>query len=328
MKMYKIGIVGATGLVGRTLLEVLEERSILIDELRLFASKKSEGKIIKFKDKKYRVQILKENCFKDLDFVLFTCGANISSLWAKEALNSGAYVIDNSSFFRMNDNVSLIVPEINHNDYQGKSKLIANPNCSTIQSVLALKPLDDLYGLTKVIYTTFQAVSGAGQRGIDDLKNHKKTWKNRYFPYDIHHSLIPSIDKISEDNFTKEEIKMIKETKKILHKDNINIVSTCVRVPIERTHAVSIYCEFENDINLFEAITTLSHFPGIKVLDDLESQVYPVGEIAKNSDFVFVGRIRKVPFSKNGLLLYVVSDNLRKGAALNMVQILEKLIKS
>jgi len=323
----RLGIVGATGLVGRTFLEVIEEKKLDFSEIRLFASEKSVGKALKCGEQMWKVQALSEEGFQDLDYVLFSAGAAVSGKWAPLAVRSGAYVIDNSSRWRTDPECALIVPEINPDDYAGKSKIISNPNCSTIQSVMALKPLDDAYRLKSVSYTTYQSVSGAGQKGIDDFLRGKENRKMAFFPHDISRNLIPEIDAPAKEGYTKEEIKMVEETRKILHHPDLNVSATCVRVPLERTHGVVVQCVFRDVPDVDEARKRLRAFPGIVVVDDLSRHVYPLAEKAKGNDLVYVGRIRKDLACANGLLLFVVSDNIRKGAASNAVQILEYLMK-
>ena len=327
MKKIKLGIVGSTGLVGSVLLDILDKSNFDIEELRLFASEKSVGKLINFRNKKYIVETINDNSFNSLDFVLFCSSASISKKYVPLALKNNCIVIDNSSYFRMDKQTPLIVPEINLEDIKD-SKLISNPNCSTIQSVMALKPIYDLFGINKKIYSTYQAVSGAGVKGIKDYYSSLLYEKNEFFPYLITESLIPEIDNQVENNFTKEEIKMVEETKKILHDGNIDINATCVRVPLLRTHAVSIYLETSKELDLNLLKSKYLENKSIILLDDLKNHIYPVGEKAINNDYVYIGRIRKSLNNSNGLLLYVVSDNLRKGAASNMVQILEYLVKN
>lgn len=327
MKKIKLGIVGSTGLVGSVLLDILEKSNFDIEELRLFASEKSKGKSINFRNKKYIVETINDNSFNFLDFVLFCSSASISKKYVPLALKNNCIVIDNSSCFRMDKQTPLIVPEINLEDIKD-SKLISNPNCSTIQSVMALKPIYDLFGINKIIYSTYQAVSGAGVKGIKDYYSSLIYQKNEFFPYLITESLIPEIDNPMENNFTKEEIKMVEETKKILKDNDIDINATCVRVPLLRTHAVSIYLETSKELDLNLLKSKYLENKSIILLDDLKNHIYPVGEKALNNDLVYIGRIRKSLNNPKGLLLYVVSDNLRKGAASNMIQILEYLINN
>lgn len=327
MKSYNFAVVGATGLVGRTFLKVMEEYHFPIKSLRLFASPKSEGVKLLFGGKEYTVETLKKGCFIGTDFALFSAGAGVSKIWGKEASEEGALVIDNSSEWRMNEDSALIVPEININDYKGKSRIIANPNCSTIQSVLPLKALDEAFGLEKVTFTTYQAVSGSGKRGIDDLERCEKGEKNQFYPYDISRTCIPEIDVFYDDGYSKEEMKMVNETRKILHLPSLKVSATCIRVPVPVAHGVMMQAEFKKPVDVIGARKALGAYEGIKVLDDPKNHIYPVSTIAEGTDLVYVGRIRKDLAVTNGLLLYSVADNVRKGAASNAVQIVKKIIK-
>jgi len=326
MKEYVFAVVGATGLVGRTFLKVIEEYHLPVRELRAFASPRSVGKKLPFEGKEVEVRGLEKGCFKGVDFALFSAGASVSKEWAPVAAEEGALVVDNSSCWRMDPDCALIVPEINLDDYLTKSRIIANPNCSTIQSVLPLKPLDDEFGLTKVTYTTFQSVSGSGKKGLDDLERCQRGEKNQFYPYDISKTCIPEIDVFNDEGYTKEEMKMVNETRKILHNGSIRISATCVRVPVPVAHGVSIQAEFEKPVSVSRAREVLSAYPGIKVLDDPAHHVYPVSTIARGTDDVYVGRIRKDLAVDNGLLLYTCADNVRKGAASNAVQIVKAII--
>ena len=327
MKKYNFAVVGATGLVGRTFLKVMEEYDLPIDELRLFASERSVGKTLTYKGKEYVLEPLKVGCFKGIDFALFSAGGSVSKEWAPIASNEGALVVDNSSYWRMNDDCALIVPEININDYKNKSRIIANPNCSTIQSVLPLKALDDAFHITKISYNTYQAVAGSGRKGLDDLERCRKGEKPEFYPYDIASTCIPEIDVFGDDGYTKEEMKMVNETRKILHRDDIRISATCIRVPVAVGHGVSMAIECEKPVDVIKAREVLAAYEGIKVVDDPKNHIYPVSTLAKGNDTVYVGRIRKDLASDNGLLLYSVADNVRKGAAANAVQIVKKIIE-
>lgn len=328
MKKYKLAIVGATGLVGRKILEVLEERNLPISEYKLFASKNSQGSYLDFKGEKYIVNELTKNSFDDnFDFAIFAAGSEIAKEFAPIAANHGCIVIDNSSFFRMDKKVPLVVPEVNPEDILPASKIIANPNCSTIQAVVALKPLDDNYRIKRIVYSTYQAVSGAGKKGIDDLTNSLNGLPCTKFPYSISKSCIPHIDVFLDNGYTKEEMKMINETRKILKKPTLPITATAVRVPILNSHSESINVEFEEDFDLDELKTNLKKSPGIIVQDDIKNSIYPISEHASGHDEVFVGRIRRDSSVSSGVNLWVVADNIRKGAASNAVQILEKIIQ-
>lgn len=326
--MINCAIIGATGLVGRTFLKVLEEKNIKLN-FDLFASLKSEGKKISFFNEEYTVHELKEDSFekKHYDFALFSAGNKVSEKYVPLASKTGCIVIDNSSFFRMDPDVPLIIPEINMKDSKNiKKNIIANPNCSTIQAAILLNPINKNYIIKRIIFSTYQAVSGAGKKAIDDLENFKEGYKLQKFNYQIVNNCIPQIDIFLENDYTKEEIKMIEETKKILHDDKINITATCVRVPVVNCHGESINIETENDFSIEDIKQLLSQSDGVVVLDDIQRQIYPLNTFVDGKDEVFVGRIRRDYSIKNGINLWCVADNLRKGAATNAVQILENLI--
>ena len=327
-KKYKLAIVGATGLVGRTALKVLEEKNFPNFEYKLFCSKKSAGSKINFLGKEYIAEELTENSFDEkFDFAIFSAGGSTSEKFAPIAASTGCIVIDNSSTFRMKKDGPLVVPEVNPQDIFWNNGIIANPNCSTIQAVVPLKPLDDKYVIKRIVYSTYQAVSGAGIKGLDDLKNHSFGDKLKKFPHQIYNNCLPHIDFFMEDGYTKEEHKMIDETKKILGRDNIAITATTVRVPVENCHSESINIEFENDFDLDELKQLLRNSPGIIVEDDVENNIYPLPVNANGHDEVYVGRIRRDFSQKNSLNLWVVADNIRKGAATNAIQIMEKLLE-
>lgn len=319
--MYNIAVVGASGLVGQTVLKVLAERNIPIKNLFLFASSRSKGNKVLFRGKEYVIEELTEDSFtnRGIQIALFSAGGETSGKFSPIAAKNGVIVIDNSSFFRMHDDVPLIVPEINGKDVLLNKGIIANPNCSTIQSVIPLKILKDKYKIKRVIYNSYQAVSGAGVQGINDLVENKK----EKFPFLIKDNCIPQIDVFLENGYTKEEEKMVNETRKILHEPSMNVTATCVRVPILNTHSVSINVEFEDDINI-EDIKELFRKNDDIIFYDKD---YPVSELANNQDKVLVGRVRQDFSVKNGINLWCVADNIRKGAATNAVQIAEKLIE-
>ena len=326
--MYKLAIVGATGLVGRKILEILATKDLPIYEYVLFSSKKSAGKVINFKGKDYVVRELTINSFVDehFDFAIFSAGGYTSKLNSPIASKNGCIVIDNSSAFRMDDNVPLVVPEVNPEDINKNQGIIANPNCSTIQAVVALKPLDDKYKIKRIIYSTYQAVSGAGIAGLEDLR-YKNSGNNlKKFAHQIYNNCLPHIDIFEKDGYTKEEHKMINETKKILGRNDISVTATTVRVPVENSHSESINIEFEKDFVLKDIFNILKKSPSIIVQDDLSQNLYPLAINANGHDEVFVGRIRRDFSNPNSLNLWVVSDNIRKGAATNAIQIMEKLI--
>ena len=328
MKKYKLALVGATGLVGITARSVLEEKNLPISEYVFFSSSKSAGTKINFLGKEYIVRELKEDSFDDdFDFAIFSAGSETSKKYSPIAVSKGCTVVDNSSAFRMDENVPLVVPEVNPDDIKWNKGIIANPNCSTIQAVVPLKPLDNKYKIKRIVYSTYQAVSGAGKSGIDDLENNLKGLKSKKFPHPIANNCLPHIDVFEENGYTKEEMKMINETRKILGKQDLKITATTVRVPVINSHSESINIEFENDFDLAELKLLLKNYPGIILEDDPSNNVYPLAQNANGTDNIYVGRIRRdesVPF---GINMWVVSDNIRKGAATNAIQIVEKLIE-
>ena len=322
-----IAIVGATGLVGQTVLQVLEEKNLTDFKYELLASKRSQGKKIRFMNKEYEVEELTPNTFdKKIDYAIFVAGSEISKEYARLAVQKGTIVIDNSSYFRMDEDVPLVVPEVNPEDIKKHRGIIANPNCSTIQAVVALKPLDDKYKIKRIVYSTYQAVSGAGSKGIKDLENTLKGLKNEKFPYPIANNCIPQIDSFTANGYTKEEMKMINETRKILNNPQMKITATTVRVPILNSHSESINVEFEKDFEIEELKTLLSNSPSIVLQDDISKEVYPLAVATTGKDEVYVGRIRRDDSIESGINMWVVADNIRKGAASNAVQILELLI--
>jgi len=328
-KKYKVAIVGATGLVGRTALKVLEEKDFSNIQFTLFSSKKSAGTKLEFMGTNYIIQELTKNSFNSgFDYAIFCAGGETSRKYIPIATSKKCICIDNSSFYRMNPDVPLVVPEVNPGDIYNNSGIIANPNCSTIQAVVPLKPLDKKYGIKRIVYSTYQAVSGAGREGIEDLKNGFEGFEPKKFPYPIFNNCLPQIDVFMDDGYTKEEHKMIDETRKILHKPDLPITVTAVRVPVINCHSESINIELEKDFDMYDVKILLQNFPGIIVVDDLEKNYYPIATKADGYDEVFVGRIRRDFSVENGLNLWVVSDNLRKGAASNAIQILEKLIEN
>lgn len=328
MKKYKLAIVGATGVVGRTALKVLEEKNLPISEYVLFASSKSAGTKLPFMGKEYVVRELKEDSFDEgFDFAIFSAGGDTSKKFAPIAASKGCIVVDNSSAFRMDNDVPLVVPEVNPEEIENNHGIIANPNCSTIQAVLPLKALDDKYTIKRIIYSTYQAVSGAGKKGLNDLENGRKGInKLEKFSHPIYNNCLPHIDVFTENGYTKEEMKMINETRKILKKPDLRITATTVRVPVENSHSESINVEFEKPFVLSELVETLKNFKGIVVQDDPSTNLYPLATNATGHDEVFVGRIRRDFSVENGVNLWVVADNIRKGAASNAIQIIEKII--
>lgn len=329
MKKYNIAVVGATGMVGSKFLQVLSERKLPAENYYLYASSKSAGKEIEFMGKTHKVLELKnENILdKKIDIALFSAGGDVSKEFAPVFAKHGALVIDNSSAWRRDVNVPLVVPECNPEDILKHKNIIANPNCSTIQAVVALKPLNDAFKIKRIVYSTYQAVSGAGVRGFNDLKGGICGEKPQKFPYPIFGNCLPHIDVFLDNGYTKEEDKMIFETKKILHDDSLKITATCVRVPVYYGHSESINVEFEKPCTVEEVKKVLSSAPGIVVQDDVKNNVYPMPVSAEDKDEVFVGRIRKDDTVPSGINMWVVADNIRKGAATNAVQIAEKAIE-
>lgn len=328
MKKYNVAIVGATGNVGRTFIKYLEESNFPIENLYLFSSKKSAGSTIVFKNQIYTVSELTESSFDlDINIALFSAGGDVSKKFAPIARNKGAIVIDNSSAWRMDPNVPLVVPEVNPQAVKFHNGIIANPNCSTIQAVVALKPLFDNYGIKRIVYSTYQAVSGSGVNGIKALQDGCNGIENDFYKYPIFNNCIPQIDSFTENGYTKEEMKMIDETKKIFSDPSLKITATTVRVPVMNSHSESINVETIKPFDIEEIKHNLSNSPGIKVLDDLENRIYPLATIANDKNEVFVGRIRRDFSLENGINFWVVADNVRKGAATNAIQIAEILIK-
>lgn len=328
MKKANVAIVGATGMVGRTFLKVLEERKFPIDNLYLFASRKSAGKNVKFLDRDIIVEELNEDSFKrDIDIALFSAGAEISKKYAPIAKENGVIVVDNSSAWRMDKDIPLVVPEVNPDDVKWNSGIIANPNCSTIQSVVPLKVLHDAYKIKRIVYSTYQAVSGSGVGGVEDLDNTVKGGENKKYPYKIAYNCLPHIDNFMDNGYTKEEIKMIEETKKILNDYDLRITATTVRVPVKYGHSISINVEFEKEFKLEEVFELFNNAEGIILQDDVKNNIYPMAINCEGKDEVFVGRIRRDYSLDSGLNLWVVADNIRKGAATNTVQIAEILVK-
>ena len=332
MKKFNVAVVGATGMVGGKFLEVLTERQLPVDNYYLFASAKSAGKKIDFMGKEHTViELTKENVISlkgKVDFALFSAGAGVSKEFAPIFAEIGAIVVDNSSQWRMHDDVPLVVPEVNPEDVKWNHGIIANPNCSTIQAVVALKPLYDKFGIKRIVYSTYQAVSGAGVAGYNDLKDGINGVAPKKFPRPIAYNMLPHIDVFMEDGYTKEEWKMIVETRKILHDQSLRVTATTVRVPVFYGHSESINVEFCKKCEKQDVVNALENFPGIIVMDDVKNNVYPTPLIAENHDEVFVGRIRLDDSVDSGANLWVVADNIRKGAATNAVQIVELLIKN
>lgn len=340
MKKYNVAILGATGAVGTEFLTLIEERNFPFAELRLLASKRSAGKQIEFMGKTYTVQEATKDSFEGIDIALFA-GGSISKEFAPYAVKAGAVVIDNSSTFRMDPEVPLVVPEVNPEDILKHKGIIANPNCSTIIMMMALKPLYDLARIKRLVISTYQAVSGAGKEGIDELTDQTKAYSEgremeaHILPsaslpkhYPIAFNLIPQIDVFLDNLYTKEEMKMVNETKKILHDDELRITATTVRVPVYRSHSESINIEFEHDLDLDEMRKAIEAFPGVQMMDDPANQVYPMPLYTSEKYDCFVGRLRRDESNPNSFNLWVVGDQIRKGAALNTLQIAEVMIKN
>ncbi len=333
MRKFNVAIVGATGAVGEEMRLVLEERKFPVEKLSLFASGRSAGKGYEFNGEKIIVQELKEDSFHDMDITLFSAGDEVSEHFAPLAVQQGAIVVDNCKYFRMDPQVPLVVPEVNPHDLKWHKGIIANPNCSTIQMVVALKPIYDEVGIERVVVATYQSVSGTGREAMEELKMQSESItkgeevKISAYPYQIAYNLLPHIGSFKENGYTSEEMKMLDETRKILGDDHIKVSATTVRVPVYRAHSEVVHIETKVKISAQKTRELLRNFPGIKVIDNPENLAYPMPLFAEGKDEVFVGRIREDISVENGLVMWVVSDNLRKGAALNAVQIAEQLIK-
>ena len=328
MKQYKIAVVGATGMVGRTFLKVLEEYKLPAESYTLFASARSAGSTVKFMGEDYTIKELTETSFDEgFDIALFSAGGSTSEKFAPIAASKGCVVIDNSSAWRMDPEVPLVVPEVNPEKIKEHKGIIANPNCSTIQAMVAIKPLHDKYKIKRIVYSTYQAVSGAGRAGWEDLENGIKGEAPKKFPYPIAGNCLPHIDVFLENGYTKEEMKMILETRKILGDDSLRITATTVRVPVFNGHSESINLEFEKPFDLKELREVLENAEGVVVEDDVKNNIYPLAINATGKDETFVGRIRRDESVESGVNLWVVADNIRKGAASNAVQIAKKFIE-
>ncbi len=329
---YRVGIVGATGAVGQELLKVLEERNFPVDELIPYASERSRGRKVSFNETEIEITVLDRNTIKGCDVYLFSAGAGTSKEYAQLAAEDGI-VIDNSSAFRMEPDVPLVVPEVNPFDVEWHSGIIANPNCSTIIMVVALKPLHDAFLLKRVIVSTYQSVSGTGLKAIEELERQTRDYiegrepECKVYPYPIAFNLIPHIDIFYDYGYTKEEMKMVFETRKIMHLSDLQVTATCVRVPAFRCHSESVTIETERPVTVEEARNVLEKAPGLKVMDDFSKNLYPTPRELEGTDEVYVGRIRDALVFENGLSIWIVADQLRKGAALNAVQIAELLIE-
>ena len=325
----RVAVVGATGMVGRIMLKVLEERNFPITELYPVASEKSIGKEIFFKNKSYKVIGLEEAVNLKPDIALFSAGGDTSLEWAPKFAENGTTVVDNSSAWRMDKTKKLVIPEINANELTPEDKIIANPNCSTIQLLMALKPLHDKYKIRRVVVSTYQSITGTGVKAVQQLENEYAGKKGEMaYPYPIHKNAIPQCDVFTENGYTKEEMKLTNETKKILGDESVQVSATAIRIPVVGGHSESVNIEFENDFEEGDVRKILNDFPGVTVKDNPELNTYPMPVYAEGKDDVFVGRIRRDYSQPKTLNMWIVADNLRKGAATNTVQIAEYLMKN
>lgn len=332
--MKRVAVVGASGAVGQVMTRLLEERNFPIATIKFLASERSAGKSLTFRGEAHPIQPISAEAFRDVDIVLSSTPASISKQWSPVAAQAGAVVVDNSSAFRMDPTVPLVVPEVNPGDVAKHQGIIANPNCSTIQMVVALKPLHDAFRIQRVIVSTYQAVSGAGQTGMSELQAQYQAIAAGQIPpppakfaHPIAFNLVPQIDDFLDSGYTKEEMKMVHETRKIMGDDSIDVCPTCVRVPVLNSHSESILVETQKPITIESARAAWANAPGLVVVDDPANRQYPLPTLADGRDEVFVGRIRRDLHRENALLFWCVSDNLRKGAATNAVQIAELLAK-
>jgi aspartate-semialdehyde dehydrogenase len=332
---YNVAVVGATGAVGEQMREVLEERQFPVGDIRLLASERSAGQFLPFLGHQIRVEILKEDSFKNIDIALFSAGSTVSGKFAPIAVAEGAVVVDNTGFFRMEPDIPLVVPEVNAKEiakYKNRG-IIANPNCSTIQMVVVLKPIHDAARIKRIVVSTYQSVSGAGRQAMEELSQqvgalfNGREIRKQKFPHQIAFNCIPQIDVFAEDGYTKEELKMIHETRKILAEPSLPVTATTVRVPVFCSHSESVNVETEKKLSAQAAKDILRDAPGVLLVDEPENNLYPMAIDAVGKDATYVGRIREDNSIANGLNLWVVADNLRKGAALNAVQIAEILIR-
>lgn len=339
-KQLTVAIVGATGAVGSKMKEQLIKRKFPIKHIKFLASARSAGKEIEFDGKSYIIEEATPEAFEGVDVALFSAGGSVSAKLAPEAAKRGAVVIDNTSHFRMHPEVPLVVPEVNRGDLAKHNGIIANPNCSTIQMVVALQPIREKFGLSKVLVSTYQAVSGSGVSAIEELRTQSEQWdagknveanilpaKSDKKHYPIARNVLPQIDVFTENGFTYEEMKMINETKKIMHLPELHVAATCVRVPVVSGHSESVYIEVENDATIQDIFNVLKDAPGVVLQDDISQQIYPMPIYVEGEDPVYVGRIRQDLDNKKGFHLWIVSDNLLKGAALNSIQIAEAMLE-
>jgi len=333
MKKYNVAVLGATGLVGREMLNILSSRNFPINKLKVIASSRSEGKKIQFEDRELTVEVVKEDTFEDIDIALFSAGSGVSKEVAPLVKKSGGIVVDNSNAFRMDPEAPLVVPEVNGEDLHEHKQIIANPNCSTIQMVMLLKPLADKYGLKRLVINTYQAVSGAGKKAVDELIEQTKAYLNdeeikiENFNHQIAFNAIPQIDVFLDNDYTKEEMKMVNETHKILHQPELPVTATCVRIPVIFGHGESLNIELNSEFSIEDVKNIFSETKNVEVVDNPAEEKYPLQIDTEHNDNVLVGRIRRDTSSENGLNLWLAANNLRKGAALNAVQIAEYLVE-
>ena len=330
---FKVAVVGATGLVGGEFLKILEQRNFPVDELMLYASDRSAGKKLSFKGDSIEVIETVDSSFNNIDIALFSAGSDVSKYFSPIAAKAGAVVIDNSSAFRMDNEVPLVVPEVNPEDIRLNKGIIANPNCSTIQMVVALNPIYKISPVQRIVVSTYQAVSGTGSNAVEELRNQtsdlisgEKEINPAVYPHQIAFNALPFVEGFLDNDYTTEEWKMVEETRKIMHQDSMAICATCVRVPVYFGHGESVNIELESPMNPEDAKRILSNAPGVSLLDNPSKDIYPLPIEAEGQDDVFVGRIRKDESHPNGLVMWVVADNIRKGAALNTIQIAEKML--
>ena len=332
-KGYNVAVVGATGAVGEEMLRILEERSFSVGNLRVIASERSEGRVLGFCGENLKVERLSSASFRGVEIALFSAGAQISREFSPQAVKEGSVVVDNSSAFRMESGVPLVVPEVNPDALKNHQGIIANPNCSTIQLVVAINPLRQITRIKRLIISTYQAVSGTGRKAMEELKGQIQQWlkgeeiKKEVYPHQIAFNLIPHIGQFLPNGYTEEELKLANETKKIMEDDRMAVTATCVRVPVFIGHSEAVTVEMEKELSVPQVKRILSRAPGVILQDNIDDHLYPLPLEAAEKDEVFVGRIRKDKSIKNGIHLWIVADNLRKGAALNAIQIAELLIK-
>lgn len=324
----KVAVVGATGMVGQIMLKVLSERKFPISELIPVASEKSVGKTVTYEGAAYPIVSMKDAIEKRPQLALFSAGGETSLQWAPEFAEHGTFVVDNSSAWRMDPSKKLVVPEINAQVLQSEDKIIANPNCSTIQLVMVLHPLNQVYNIKRVVVSTYQSVTGTGKAAVDQLNSEiaGDASAQKVYPYEIFKNALPQCDVFDEMDYTKEELKLMREPKKIMGDNTFSLTATAVRVPVQGGHSESVNIEFENEFDLKDVVDLLRNTPGVEVMDDVKNKIYPMPLYSEGKDEVFVGRIRRDPSQPNTLNLWIVADNLRKGAATNAVQIAEYLL--